>query len=73
MSVKPKGLLGNIKIARFSPSSASLKYEFQSLNLHSIYQGNLLNYLPPNPVRYPYELKYFMCNGGVETARARKS
>ena len=38
---------------------------------HYIYilysQSNLLDYFPPNPVSYPYRMKYFICNGGVGT------
>ena len=35
------------------------------------YQSNLLNYLPPNPVSYRYKMKYFICYGGVGTAKAQ--
>ena len=33
------------------------------------YESSLLNYLPPNPVSDPYKIKYFICNGGVGTAK----
>ena len=85
MSVKPKGLPGNIKIAHvFVSSSASLKYVFKSLNIGLIYyfnpyiyilyyQSNLLDYLSPYPISYPYKMKYVNCKGGVGTARERNS
>ena len=37
------------------------------------YQSNLLNSLPPIPVSYPYKMKYYICNGGIGTARERNS
>ena len=37
------------------------------------YQSNILNYLPPYPINYPYKMKYFICNAGVGTAGERNS
>ena len=74
MSVKPEGLLGNIKIADV------FRHPVQALNMHYnpyiyilYYQSNILNYLLPNPISYPYKMKYFICYGGVGTAREQNS
>ena len=32
------------------------------------YKSILLNYLPPNPASYPYEMESCICNGDVGTA-----
>ena len=72
MSLKPEGLLGNINIATvFHRPLQAQNMNFNPDIYILYYQSNLLNYLPPNPASYPYKMKYFICNGGVGTARER--
>ena len=74
MSVKPGGLLGNIKIANvFHLTVQAEKMNFNPYIYILYYKSNLLNYLPPNPASYPYKMKYFICNRGVGTAREQNS
>ena len=62
MSVKPETLLGNIKIAHvFHHPVQALNMNFNPHIYIIYYQTNLLNYLPPNPVSYPYKMKYLRC------------
>ena len=68
MSMKPEGLLGNIKIANVCHHPVrALNMNFNPYTCIYIlhYQSNLLSYLPPTPVSYPYKKKYFICNRGV--------
>ena len=74
MSVKPEGLLRNIKIAIFF--HLTVQAENMNFNpcIYNLYhQSNLLNYLQPNLASYLYNMKYFICNGGVGTAREQNS
>ena len=74
MSVKSEGLLGNIKIAHvFHHLVQALNFNFNYYIYILYYQSNLLDYLPPNPLSCPYKMKYFICNGGVGTAREGNS
>ena len=74
MSVEPKGLLRNIKIANvFHHTVQAENMNFNPYTYILSYQSNLLNYLPPNRASYPYKMKYLICNGGVGTARERIS
>ena len=73
VSKKPLGLT-DIKIANvFHYPVQALNMNFKPYIYILYYQSNLLIYLPPNPMSYPYKVKYFICNGGVGTARARNS
>ena len=70
MSVKPRGLLGNIKIANvFHHTVQAENMNFNPYVYILYYQSNLLYYLPPNNSSYPYKMIHFICNGGVRTAR----
>ena len=74
MFVKPEGLLGKIKIANvFHHPVKAENMNFKPYIYILYYKSYLLNYLPPNPASYPYKIKYFICNGGVATARERNS
>ena len=80
MSVKPEGLLRNIKIAHvFSSGFTDIKIAnvFHHPDIYFIpyiyilyYQSTLLNYLPLDPVSYPYKNEIFHLKRGVGTARA---
>ena len=54
--------LGNIKIAHvFHHPVQAKNMNFNPYIYILYYQSNLLNYLPPSPVSYPYKTKYFIC------------
>ena len=58
MSVKPEGLIGNIKIANgFHHAVQAYTMNFNPYIYILYYQSNVLNnYLQPNPVSDPYKI-----------------